>query len=831
MSEKKNKTKEEAPEQNEKKEKKEKKARKKHPVIFGIFTTFFCIFVAGVLTFVVVGSYVLSYIHDYSAGSSVIDLDNYKNTQSQTSILYVTKSDGTTVEETRLHGNENRIWADYDQMPSDLIWAFVCLEDKRFFEHDGVDWVRTAGVLVNPDYEGQGGSTITQQLIKNLTGKNQTTFIRKFNEILRALNLERYYSKKDILEAYLNTVYLGTGAYGVQTAAETYFGKDVSDLTLAECAMLAGVTKAPYTLNPYYDFDAAKNRQKLCLRYMKEQGKITEKQYQKAKKAKLNLVDKSESSSSGKEEDDYILSWYDEYVIDQVIADLQAKYDYEYNEAWRAVYYGGVSIYSAVDLDMQSKLEDMYINRSGFPYGGYNKYGEQPNSTITVLDYKGRILGLIGGTGEKTVNRAYNRATAYNAKRQPGSSIKPLSVYGPAVNEGLISPGSQILEKAIYVDGRTWPRNFNGDHGSGAYTSVQNALAKSLNTVPARILKEILGLDTSFKYANEKFHLNLTSNDKTYSGLAVGGTYTGVTSLEMAAAFATFGNGGFYYKPYSYYKVVDRNGEVILDNTRNEGESVLSTEAANTMLSMLKTVVTQGNGTGYGAKVSGFETFAKTGTTSENNDKWFCGGTPYYVTAIWYGYDHPTNLYTGASNPAKTLFTYIFPRLHEGLEPRTFQENLEEAGLTTEGVSNVDVKSSPDASSTTGETSSTGTTESTTSATTTSATTTTEATTKETTTKESTTKATTEKETTEKKTQPDTTKKPVEPDTTKKPVEPDTTKKPVEPDTTKPAEPDTTKKPVEPDTTKPVQPDTTKKPVQPDTTKQQPSSAEAADAA
>ena len=436
---------------------KKEKVRKKHPVLFGIFTAFFCIFVAGVLTFVTVGSYVLSYINDYSAGSSVIDLDNYKNSQSQTSKLYVTNSLGKTVEETRLHGSENRIWADFDQMPNNLTWAFVCLEDKRVYEHDGLDCLRTVVVLLKPEYEGQGGSTITQQLIKNLTGKNQTTFIRKFNEILRALNLERYYSKKDILEAYLNTVYLGSGAYGVQTAAETYFGKNVSDLTLAECAMLAGVTKAPYTLNPYYDFKAAKSRQELCLKYMKEQGKITEKQYKKAKKEKIKLLDKSSSGSSGKEEDAYILSWYDEYVIDQVIADLQAKYDYEYNEAWRVVYYGGVSIYSAVDTAMQEKLEDIYLHKSGFPYGSMNKYGEVPNSAITVMDYRGRILAIIGGTGEKTVNRAYNRATATRAKRQPGSSIKPLTVYAPAINEGLISPNTLDLEQAITVDGRTRP--------------------------------------------------------------------------------------------------------------------------------------------------------------------------------------------------------------------------------------------------------------------------------------------------------------------------------------------------------------------------------------
>ena len=666
-----------------------RKKRKKHPIIFSIFTTIFCVGVALVLTFVTVGTYVLKNIDQYATGPSVIDLDSYKNSQSQTSILYVTKADGTAVEETRLHGSENRIWCDYDEMPSNLLWAFVCLEDKRFYEHNGVDWIRTIGVLVKNDYEGQGGSTITQQLIKNLTGQNQTTFIRKFNEILRALNLERYYSKKDIIEAYLNTVYLGSGAYGVKTAAETYFGKEVSELSLAESALLAGITKAPYTLNPYYDMDAAKSRQKLCLKYMLDQGKINEKQYKKAVKAKINLIGKNSSDSSNKIDDDYILSWYDEYVIDQVISDLQAKYDYEYNEAWRKVYYGGISIYSAEDISVQDTLESIYENRSGFPSSRRNREGKLPNSSMTIMDYSGRIHAIVGGTGEKTVNRAYNRATNNQAKRQPGSSIKPLSVYAPAVNEGLITSKSLILEKSIVVDGRSWPRNFNGDHGSGSNITVQEALVRSLNTVPARILKEILGLDTAFKYANENFHLNLSSLDKTYSGLAVGGTYTGVTTLEMAAAFATFGNGGYYFKPYSYYKVVDRNGEVILDNTKNEGEQVLKTSTANSLLSMMEAAVTHSNGTGYGSKIRHFETFAKTGTTSDNCDKWYCGGTPYFVASVWYGYDKRDNLYTGSSNPSKTIFTYVFSKLHSDLSERTFEDNLTELGISIDDIEEI----------------------------------------------------------------------------------------------------------------------------------------------
>lgn len=656
----------------EKEKKKKKRKKKKHPVLFTVFLVLFCLFTTCVLTGIVVGSSVLSYVDSFVNGKAVIDLDNYKNSQSQTSIMYAYDENDNVVEQLRLHGEENRIWLSYDQMPENLLWAFVCLEDKRFYEHDGVDWIRTIGVLIKPAYEGQGGSTITQQLIKNLTDQKDVTYIRKFNEILRALNFEKYYSKKDILEAYLNTVCLGAGCYGVKTAAETYFGKEAKDLNLAECAMLAGITQAPYSYNPYVSMEKATNRQKTCLYAMLKEGKITEKQYKKALKTKIKLVDQSDKTDESQNEKKQIMSWYEEYVVDQVIADLQSKYGYEYNEAWRMVYYGGLSIYSAVDLSIQKQLEDIYENRSGFPYSNKDSRGKLPESSMTIMDYSGRIVALVGGTGEKTTNLAYNRATDYRAKRQPGSSIKPLAVYAPAIDLGLITASSPILEKASIVDGRLWPRNFNGDHGSGGYITVKEALVRSLNTVPVRILKEMLSLKNSLDYCNNNFHLNLSDSDMTYSALAVGGTYTGVTTLEMASAFAVFGNGGKYYKPYSYYKVLDRNGEVLLDSSENEPEQAIKPETAKSMLSMLTSAVTQSNGTGYGSKISGFQTFAKTGTTSDNCDKWYCGGTPYYVTAVWYGYDYRANLYTGSSNPSKTIFKYVFSQIHNGLPAKTF---------------------------------------------------------------------------------------------------------------------------------------------------------------
>lgn len=667
------------------KKNKKKKRKKKHPVLFTVFLFFFSLFVAGMLTVITVGGSVLTYVDSFINGNIAVDLDSYKNAQNQTSIMYAYDSNENLIELARLHGEENRIWVDYEEMPENLLWAFVCLEDRRFYNHYGVDWIRTIGVIIDPSKEGQGGSTITQQLIKNLTDDNDVTYNRKFNEILRALNLEMNYSKKDILEAYLNTVSLGAGCYGVKTAAETYFGKSVSELTLLECATLAGITQAPYSQNPYADYELCMKRKNTCLGWMKNEEIISEETYQKGIKKNVKVLEKGTASTDSEEEkkqDVEILSWYEEYVIDQVIADLQAQYGYDQNEAWRQVYYGGLKIYAAVDLDIQKTLEKSYLTREGFPSARQDSYGKLPQSSMTIMDYQGRIVALVGGTGEKTDNRVYNRATDVRAKRQPGSSIKPLSVYAPAVDQGLVTASSTILEKALELKGEPWPRNFNGDHGSGEYITVENALVRSLNTVPARILKEQLGVPASIKYCNENFHLNLVdaappTGDRDLSPLAVGGTTTGVTTLEMAAAFATFGNGGYYYEPYSYYKVTDRNGNVLLDNTDNEPQKAIKTETASSLLSMLTKAVTSSAGTGYGSHISGFQTFAKTGTTSDNCDKWYCGGTPHYVTAVWYGYDYRSDLRTGTSNPSKTIFKHIFKQIHEDLEKKSFKQVYE----------------------------------------------------------------------------------------------------------------------------------------------------------
>ena len=662
-----------------KKQKKLAKKANKKPMnrfVKWFLITVFAFVISGVLTAGIIGLRMVNYVFDVRDGKSLINLDTYKSEQYQTSILYAFDDDGNKSEIARLHGTENREWVSIKKIPEKLQWAFVCLEDKRFYEHEGVDWLRTAkGFMTSASGSSmQGGSTLTQQLIKNLTQQNQATFVRKFNEILNALNLEKNYEKKDILEAYLNTIYLGSGCYGVKTAAEKYFGKSLKELTVAECAMLASITQNPYKYNPYSNFSGEKGvegRMQYCLRCMFEQGKITEKQYNKALNYKIKLSNKRSVAQTTVDETDKeekYNSYYVDYVIDEVISDLRKAYGYDYTEAWRKVYCGGLRIETAVDMRVQGIVEDIYLNRTNFPYSRTDKYGKLPESAITIMNYEGRIVAIVGGTGKKTGDRVKNRAAT--SFRQPGSSMKPLTVYGPCVDKGYIRSGNTtVLNQALTLpDGTLWPRNYAGDKGNGEYITVDSALSRSLNTVPARLLNEVLGVAASYEYATEHFHLeHLTENDKDLSPLSVGGTNGGVSTLEMASAYAVFGNGGRYYPSYSYYRVLDRNGKVLLDNTKPEYEQAMNEGASLIMLELLSHVTSRSYGTAYGCTVSGMTTFAKTGTTTDNNDKWMCIGSPYYVMSIWYGYDMPSDL---SSINLISLTKTILSRIHEGLSSR-----------------------------------------------------------------------------------------------------------------------------------------------------------------
>lgn len=654
------------------KTKKRKKQSRLSPIAGVILKS---VLLVVLLCSLVVGGYVLVKSIAYVNGEP-FNLDKYKADQVQTSIIYRKESeDAGYTEYTRLHGETNRIWVNYKDIPQNMKDAIIALEDRRFEKHNGVDWIRTIGVLVKPSNSGQGGSTITQQLIKNLTDEKDVTYVRKFKEILTALNLEKNYEKDEILETYLNTLYLSQGCYGIKTAAEVYFGKEVEDLNLAECAALACITKEPTTYDPLLNPENNEQRRKHCLGNMLKEGYITQEEYDEAVNCKLVLSNDPDFVSQIKKTeaniDEEVQSYYVDFIINQLIEDFQRDYDLSYIQAWKKVYYGGLRIYSAENTEIQDKLEYIYENRDGFP-AIYNSGGEKVQSAMTIMDYKGRVVAIIGGADEKTGDRSLNRAE--QSPRQPGSAIKPLSVYTYAIDSHQITWGTRILDfSGTKREGKLWPTNYGGSTGSGAYVTTQYALKKSLNTVPYRILEHV-NLGKAYDFMKNKLHFTTMVDgidNADYSPLCVGGMNRGLTSLEMTAAFAVYGSGGKYYDPYPYFKVTNSDGSIVyFDNTNPVGEQVISPDTAEVMNRMLQTVITEGTGSGYGVK--GFKTFAKTGTTTNNYDRWFAAGTPYYVSAVWYGYDINRAISSSASNPAAQIFKHVYDDIHKDLDEKDF---------------------------------------------------------------------------------------------------------------------------------------------------------------
>lgn len=619
--------------------------------------------VVFIVCFSVIAIYGYSFVH----GDPVFNLTEEKYSQNQTSFIYGYDSDGNQVELTRLHGEENRIWVDLDDMSPHLKDAFIAIEDQRFEKHHGVDWIRTIGVIVKPSNSGQGGSTITQQLIKNLTDEKDVTIVRKFNEILSALNLERNYSKDEIIEAYLNTIYLSEGCYGVKTAAETYFGKDVSDLNIAECASIAAITQFPGKYDPLRKPENNRQRQLRILEEMLSQGFITQEEYDEAVAYEMvftnseNYQGSQVSDSESGSNENKIDSYYVDYVVKTVLEDLQ-KMGYTERKAKSLLYGGGLKIYTAVDFDVQNALEDVYENYRRMP-------DETVQGAMVVMNYEGRVLGLVGGTGEYSGSLELNRA--FQSYRQPGSSIKPLSVYGPAFEKSLNDDSVDIYWSTLIddrplkeVDGKMWPTNEGGGY-SGAKTTIQKGIANSLNTISARTL-DMIGVDYAYDYITNRFHISsLSAADCDYAPLATGSLTEGVSVLEMTAAYAAFGNGGAYYQPYCYYKIEDSQGNVLIETDAASTQEQALTESTGWLMNkILQTVMTSGTGRSY--KISGVECFGKTGTTTDSKDRWFVGGTPEYVAAVWYGYDMPKEIvYRLSSNPAGTIWETVMNEIYD----------------------------------------------------------------------------------------------------------------------------------------------------------------------
>ncbi|WP_422445437.1 transglycosylase domain-containing protein [Thermoanaerobacterium sp. DL9XJH110] len=569
-----------------------------------------------------------SYLKDAPA------FDPNKLKPSETSFVY--DKDGRVIAE--LHGEQNRIPVSIDQVPEHLKNAFIAVEDQYFYKHKGINFRSILGALWTDIVRGgyhRGASTITQQLVKNAFLTPDKTLKRKAQEAWLAIQLERHYTKDQILEFYLNQIYFGHSAYGVESAAQTYFGKSVDKLDLAEAAMLAGIPKSPHTYSPYLNFDKAKERQAVVLNTMVEMGFITRDQAEKAKNEKLNLVGLKKGKA------DYKAPFFTDYVVQELASQLQKEFGLSEDEAYDKIYNEGLKIYTTVDMKIQEAAEKALADPKNYPYTKYDKNGNpQPQAAAVVIDpHTGYIKAMVGGR-EHQQKLGFNRA--FQAYRQPGSAFKPIAVYTGAIDMGFTA-ATVIDDSPVYYpagSGKQWsPKNYTNDYKG--LTTIRKAIADSVNVVAVKVLSSI-GIDRGIEYAQKlgikSLVLTGPKNDRQLT-IALGGLTKGVTPLELAAAYGTLANQGTHVEPVAILKVLDKNGRTLIENKPEQWPAV-SKQVAFIMTDMLRSVVTEGTGKRLASLP--FPVAGKTGTTSDSKDVWFVGYTPQLVAVVWMGHDDPT---------------------------------------------------------------------------------------------------------------------------------------------------------------------------------------------
>ena len=643
----------------------------------------------------------------------------------RTSFIYYVDNNGDIQQLQQIYTTTDRQWASLDEIPQALVDAAVAIEDKRFYEHQGVDWITTVKACLNMFFGGDeqfGGSTITQQFIKNHTGEKSVTVQRKVMEIFRAQLFEREYDKDLIMEYYLNEIYLGRGCYGVKSAAAEYFGKELQNLTVAECASLISITNNPSLFNPYsisvFEYKgeerdgAGRNRyrQLNVLSEMHQQGYLTDEEYEEAVAQEMvfkegiadedrwtvcenpecgfegirsqftgadgayycpvcgNLTSVSTNASQ------HIYSWFvDAVIIDfaSYLAEQDGKNWDDLEETTRNVYLeriqkGGYHIYTTLDMDVQKQVDAIYGNLDNIPGTNSN---QQLQSAIVVIDNTtGDVVALAGGVGEKDTFMGYNRAT--QAKLQTGSAQKPVSVYAPAFESGKVTPATVFKDLPVTYDGGNWPKNDNRQYQYAR--TVYQGIVSSVNTISVRTLNEI-GAEYGYSFAKYNFgqaHLveeypgadGTTKSDVGPAPLALGALTVGSTVQEMSAAYATFANHGVYREPRLYTKVYNSDGQLVVDNTQ-DSRQILSEKTVDYVNYCLYNAANHGTG---GAAIFGGQSIAgKTGTTSSNRDRWFCGYTTHYTAAVWVGYDQPEQIHLG-TNPAAQMWKKVMQPIHEG---------------------------------------------------------------------------------------------------------------------------------------------------------------------
>ena len=720
-----------------------KRRRRRRPLILTILGTVLVrlmqiigtLFLIGVITGTVLVCYAAVYVKTVVMPKSFLNLDDY--TLNENSVIYYRDKDTNQwVELQTLVGKENRELVEYTDIPEDLINAFVAIEDKRFWTHSGVDWRRTAAGLLRMFTGGniQGGSTIDQQLIKNLTGNKDVTVNRKILEIFTALNLDSSYHKDVILTLYLNRIFMGNGCYGVQAASQFYFGKDVWDLSLAECASLAGITNNPSLYAPYGEVEVVrykcqvpgckdpysnvkeevcgscgavgsfddgtvwtnrefnKARQEIILREMAREDEargntayITEEERDAAIAAPLVFArDKGKNEGEedqGKQEDTQEqtsrvkYSWYVEAVIEETIKTLMETRGITRDTAITLVFNGGLSIYTSYDPDVQQAVDTIFNDRSNLDQVS-TRTGQRLMASISVVDNSSGYVVAIGNTMEKTVDRGLNPAV--DTVRQPGSSIKPLSVYSPALEMGLITPITVIDDNPMLLDGSPWPINVSPTWGG--LTTVMEGVTRSLNTIAVRTL-DMVTPQVSYSYLEEKYGITTLEpgrwingdwkSDINRSPLALGGLTYGLTTFEAAAAFATFPRNGAFTPATTIQSIKDASGKTIVDNTHNT-QYVIKSSTAYYINTMLTNAVTSNSGTATRARISGQTVAGKTGTTNSLYNLWFCGYTSYYTAAVWTGYPNDEQINSSGYNPSVVLWRQVMEIVHEGRSNKNF---------------------------------------------------------------------------------------------------------------------------------------------------------------
>ena len=646
-------------------------------IIKGILKVLGTLLLVGVLTLMVLACLFALYVKNDL--SSQIDFSIADISLDQTTVIYYEDpATGENVVLQKLYGGENRTWVSYDKLPKNLIYACIAIEDKRFMEHHGVDWITTmkacAKIFLGRGHAG--GSTITQQLIKNTTGNNEVTVRRKMIEIFQALEFEKTHTKQDILEYYLNIIGLGQNCSGVQSASQVYFGKNVEELSLAECASLIGITNNPSIYDPYINPEKNKERQEIILKQMLEQHYITESQYNEAVKEELHFRNTSGSSDS---ESSSYYSYFVDQVIRDVVNDLCDKTGYAYDVVYKMVLTGGYQIYCTMNPDVQEQVDRVYQDLSNVPATASS---QQLQSGIVIVDNKtGDVVALAGGVGEKEGSLTYSRATM--SLLQPGSTIKPVAVYAPALELGMITPASVYDDTPYsFTDTASWPKN--SDSTYRGLMSINDAMCYSINTIPVKLAAEMtpeycytfakdkMGLSTLVSdYVNSKGE---TLSDVALAPMALGGLTNGVTIRAMTAAYAAFANEGVYRQARTYTKVLDADGKnVVLDNTQSS-HVAMKDMTAWYITYMLQNTVSYGSGTA--AALENMPVAGKTGTTTSDFDRWFAGYTPYYTGVVWCGYDTPEEvvLTDSTTNPAIVLWQKVMEGVHKNLNAADFKK-------------------------------------------------------------------------------------------------------------------------------------------------------------